>query len=65
MSNINIIDREDESTARDLDKGVKNKWKWSWIEKQVHLDISKVVSRWKLGLVKHSLRDCIRKVGLT
>ena len=31
---IVIVDRNDNTTEKKVDKGVRNKWNWAWIEKK-------------------------------
>ena len=49
---VSIINRTEEDQTKIIDKGVKNKLKWSWLEKFVTVEIEKKSH-------KIMLADCI------
>ena len=49
---VSIINRTEEDQTNIIDKGVKNKFKWSWLEKFVTVEIEKKSHKIMLG-------DCI------
>ena len=52
---VSIINRTEEDQTKIIDKGVKNKFKWSWLEKFVTVEIEKKSH-------KIMLADCIEIV---
>ena len=39
---MKFIKRGDKSAVKDIDKKVKNKWSWKWMEEVISLDVPKV-----------------------
>ena len=35
MSRYDFVRRNDAATAREIDKKIKNKWSWAWVEETV------------------------------
>ena len=52
---VSIINRTEEAQTKIIDKGAKNKFKWSWLEKFVTVEIEKKSH-------KIMLADCIEIV---
>ena len=57
-----ILDTNEEQFVRESDKGVKEKWKWSWLEEDVEIKLPG-----KSGIadkVKYNLGEFARKVDI-
>ena len=54
---VSIISRTEEDKIKVIDKDANNKFKWSWLEKTVTVQIGKEMH-------KIVLADCIRKVSV-
>ena len=46
---VSIINRTEEDQTKILDKGAKNKFKWSWLEKFVTVEIEKIITQGYVG----------------
>ena len=53
---MKFIKRGDKSAVKDIDKKVKNKWSWKWMEEVISLDVPKV------GPVSYKIEECFEKV---
>lgn len=51
-----IIERPDELLVFDIDKDIKNKFKWEWLEKSIEVTLAGRSTKRQLG-------ECIRKVN--
>ena len=47
---IVIVDRNDNIAVKKIDKGVRNKWNWAWIEKKISVHIGKTLPKDKMDL---------------
>ena len=58
------LTRSDKSAVQQLEKAVRNKWSWAWMEKKLSINISATLpkSNWTNGPVDVSLGDFIKKV---
>ena len=64
MADSSIISRAEDSG--DLDNGIKNKWNWHWLEKQVTVDVKKVLpsTSWNGESLTYYVGESIRKVKI-
>lgn len=60
---MQVVKRMDANSVKEIDKSLKNKWNWAWLEKKV-IDTGTVFrkSKWMNGSVDSILGDFARKV---
>ena len=46
---VSIINRTEEDQTKIIDKDAKNKFKWSWLEKFVTVEIEKIITQDYVG----------------
>ena len=59
------LTRSDDLKVRDVDHGIKNPWRWEWLDSAVTVDVKKTLSEktsWTGGPLKMYPKDYIRKV---
>ena len=46
---VSIINRTEEDQTKIIDKGATNKFKWSWLEKFITVEIEKIITQDYVG----------------
>ena len=47
--NYRVIGKDQEGLVRDIDNGCFNKWKFQWLEEEVHVKVDGVDKKVKIG----------------
>ena len=55
--NYRVIGKDQEGLVRDIDNGCFNKWKFQWLEEEVHVKVDGVDKKVKIG-------DSVVKINL-